>query len=269
MAMETSVNNQKNASALREDADARAKIGRRVVYFSLSVIGLLGLAAIAVAIYAPANEEIAKSKQRFDLVKDILTALLPVLGTWVGTVLAFYFSKDNFDAAAKQTADLARQLTPDQKLQETPVVEAMLSLTDPGTTKLIMLKPEDKILLKTDILEPLLTLRNRLPLIGDDGKVKYVIHRSLIDKFIAEQALSGNTAKPAELTLKDLFDSDHYKKISTAFGVVARNAKLNAVKTLMDANEDCSDVFVTEDGTQNSQAIGWITNVILAEKSKV
>lgn len=270
MTIEASGNNQKNEKLSREDAKAREKIGRRVVYFALCVIGILGLAAIAVAIFAPAGEDVAKSKQRFDLVKDILTALLPVLGTWVGTVLAFYFSRDNFVAAANQTSDLVRQLTPDQKLQEIPVVEAMISLTDPGTTKLTIFKSEDKIILKSDILDALLTKsgRNRLPLIDADGKIKYVIHRSIIDKFISEQALSG-AAKPVDLTLKDLLDSDQYKQISTAFGVVGINAKLNAVKTLVDVNPDCSDVFVTEDGTINSKALGWITNVILAEKSKV
>lgn len=270
MGLEPYRNDQENKKASIEDVDARARIGRRVVYFALLVIGILGLAAIVVAIYAPENEDIAKSKQRFDLVKDILTALLPVLGTWVGTVLAFYFSKDNFAAAAKQTSDLVRQLSTDQKLQEIPVEEAMISLTDPGTTKLIIDKPEDKIILKTDLLDALLNKsgRNRLPLIDADGKAKYLIHRSIIDKFISEVALSG-AAKPADLTFKDLLASDQYKQISTAFGVVSRNAKLSAVKTLIDSNPDCSDVFVTEDGTKNSKAIGWITNIILTEKSKV
>jgi predicted transcriptional regulator len=270
MTTELSVNDQENERASREDAEARAKIGRRVVYFALCVIGILGLAAIAVAIYAPTGEDAAKSKQRFDLVKDILTALLPVLGTWVGTVLAFYFSKDNFVAAAKQTSDLVRQLTPDQKLQEIPVVEVMISMTEPGTIKLNLDKPEDKINIKADILDALLSKsgRNRLPLIDNDGKAKYVIHRSIIDKFISEQALSG-AIKPIDITLKDLLGGDQYKQMFTAFGTVSKNAKLNAVKTLMDGNKDCSDVFVTEDGTKNSKALGWITNVILAEKSKV
>ena len=110
--------------------------------------------------------------------------------------------------------------------------------------------------------------KNRLPLIDVDGKAKYLIHRSIIDKFISEKALSG-TALTADLTFKDLLDSDQYKQISTAFGVVSRTAKLNAVKILIDSNPNCSDVFVTEDGTKNSKAIGWITNIILAEKSKI
>lgn len=263
---ELSANDPKNKNT---DSEERAKIGRRVVYFALGVIGILGLAAIAVAIYAPAGESIEKSKQRYELVKDVLTSLLPVLGTWVGTVLAFYFSKENFVEAAKQTSELVRQLTLDQKLQEIPVVDAMISMTDPNAIKFILDRPEDKINLKTDILDLLSKSgKNRLPFIDTNGIVKYIIHRSIIDKYISEYALSG-AIKPIDLTLKDLLCIDQYKQISSSFGTVGRDAKLNAVKNLIDGNLGCSDVFVTEDGTKSCKAFGWVTNVILTEKCRV
>ena len=68
---------------------------------------------------------------------------------------------------------------------------------------------------------------------------------------------------------KYLIGSNQYKQISTDFGVVGKNAKFNAVKLLIDSNLNWSDVIVTEDGTKNSKALGWITNIILTEKSKV
>lgn len=257
--------NQYNNKPPRANSDERAKIGKGIIYFAITVIAILGVAAMLVTGLAPKDE----FPLRANLVKDILTALLPVLGTWVGTVLAFYFSKENFIAAAEQTSNLVRQLTPDQKLQATPVVEAMISMTDPNTTKMIIDKPEDQINLKTALLALFNSSgRNRLPLIDADGKIMYMVHRSIIDKFIAEQVLSGNR-EPEKLTLKELFADDRYKLVSTAFGAVNRDAKLNAVKASMDGNPDCSDVFVTEDGTRNSKALGWITNIILAEKSKV
>jgi hypothetical protein len=262
-------------SQAEKEVDARAKIGRRVVYFALGVIGILGVAAMYVALNVPTGENAAGSKQRFDFVKDIMTILLPVLGTWVGTVLAFYFSKENFVAAAQQTSNLVRQLTPDQKLQAISVVDVMISMTDAAATKFILSGQEEAVKLKADILDPLFTAlgRNRLPIVDKDGIVKYVVHRSMIDKFIAERALDKEAVsgelKPADLTLKHLFASDLYRQIATAFGTVSRDAKLNAVKAVIDGNPDCSDVFVTVDGTKNSKALGWITNVILAEKSKV
>jgi hypothetical protein len=257
--------NQYNNKPLRANSDERAKIGKGIIYFAITVIAILGVTAMLVTGLAPQDE----FSLRANLVKDILTALLPVLGTWVGTVLAFYFSKENFIAAAEQTSNLVRQLTPEQKLQATPVADAMISMADPNTAKMIIDKPEGQINLKTELLALFNSSgRNRLPLTDADGKVKYMIHRSLIDKFIAERVLSGNT-EPEKLTLQELFEDDRYKLISTAFGTVNRDAKLNAVKVSMDGNPDCSDVFVTEDGTKSSKALGWITNIILAEKSKV
>jgi hypothetical protein len=248
-----------------QNSDTRTVIGKHIIYFSLTVIGILGLAAILVAGFTDTGE----IEKRATLVKDILTSLLPVLGTWVGTVLAFYFSKDNFIAAAQQTSNLVHQLTSDQKLQTIPVVEAMILMTDQNTTKIILDKPEDQVNLTTELLGTFNSSgRNRLPLVDTNGTPKYVIHRSIIDQFISEKALAGG-ADPKKLTLKDLFQEPRYKEISIAFGTVNQEAKLNAVKALMDGSPNCSDVFVTEDGSKNSKALGWITNVILAEKSKV
>lgn len=38
----------------------------------------------------------------------VFTAILPLLGTWVGAVLAFYFSQDNLQAASTTTLNAVR-----------------------------------------------------------------------------------------------------------------------------------------------------------------
>lgn len=255
-------NKQKSKKTTISDAEAREKIGRRVVYFALGAITILGVAGIASAAFGT---------ESFGGVKDILSMLLPVLGTWVGTVLAFYFSRDNFDAAAKQTSDLVRQLTLDQKLQEISVKDCMISMTSTDTLKLVLERPEGEINLKSGIIEPMFDKagKNRLPFVDVEGRVKYIVHRSMIDKFISVSALSSDGPKPCDLTLKNFLDADQYSQVAANFGTISPEAKLNAVKTLIDGNPDCSDVFVTEDGTKNGKAIGWITNVIMAEKCRV
>jgi hypothetical protein len=251
------------------EVSARANIGKNVIYFSLTTVGILGLATIlsAILIEDASSETAAK---RFALIRDTFTMLLPVLGTWVGTVLAFYFSRENFAEAAKQTANLVKQLSPEQKLEQIPVVEAMISLEDMLTAKYVLTTPEDSVKLWSDIVENVLSKydKNRLPILDDSGRVKYVIHRSIIDKFIAEQAIFGNEDAKS-LSLKDLISFNDFGQIATAFGTVGKTTKLIAVKQQIDGNRNCSDVFVTEDGTKNSKAVGWITNVIVAEKAKL
>ncbi|TXI17691.1 MAG: hypothetical protein E6Q62_08510 [Nitrosomonas sp.] len=260
---------EENNNATYAEILARANIGKNVIYFSLATVGTLGLAAIlTVVLISEADSSLAEKK--FNLVRDTFTMLLPVLGTWVGTVLAFYFSRENFAEAAKQTAALVKQLTPEQRLENIPVAEAMISLEDIGVSTLILTKSEDQIKLWDDVIEGKFNKfsKNRLPIIDDKGSVRYIIHRSIVDKYIAEQALAGKQ-NVKDCTLKDLITANDYEKIATAFGTVGKTTTLVAVKQHIDGNPNCSDVFVTEDGTKNSKAVGWITNVIVSEKSKV
>jgi len=43
--------------------------------------------------------------------KTAFTAIIGLDGTWVGAVLAFYFSKENFDAASASTQKLVDSIT--------------------------------------------------------------------------------------------------------------------------------------------------------------
>lgn len=254
-----------NYSLSDAEAIARSKIGRHVTYFALTTTFLLGLTAIMVALLSKEPD-----KERFVYVKDILTIILPLVGTWVGTVLAFYFSRENFVAAAKQSADLVRQLTPEQRLQSIAATEIMLEMSAPTTLKLTLPTSEDapKIKVKSDIVEALLekNKRNRLPIIDSAGKVLYVIHRNYIDQFLLKRAEAGGTHL-SDATLQDLLDAEGLRAIFQAFAVVGKDARLIAVKQSMDGNPNCSDAFVTEDGTTGSKAVGWITNIMVQEKS--
>jgi hypothetical protein len=40
-------------------------------------------------------------------------------------------------------------------------------------------------------------------------------------------------------------------------------------KTRMDQAPDCQDEFVTKGGTKDDDVVGWITNVIIADNSRV
>ncbi|WP_434639461.1 hypothetical protein ACMYSK_00795 [Klebsiella sp. I138] len=240
----------------------RTKLGKYVLYFSLIIIFLLA----SIAIFA-AYKGSATGSEKFNNIKDILTMILPLIGTWIGTVLAFYFSRENYVAAAQQSANLIRQLTPEQRLQSIPVTEVMLDMSADTTLKLT-LPPGNNfsaVNLQTAIITPLeQNNRNRLPIVDSTGKILYILHQSFIDKFLLKQP-SGTSA--ATLTLQNLLADPALNKTFAAFAIVGKNARLIAVKQLIDGNPDCSDAFVTEDGTSGSRAIGWITNVIVQEKS--
>ena len=266
------------------DTHTRSWIAGTVVIFSLIVTAALGITAI-VAVF-PTNGE-ANLEKKFGYIKDILAIILPLVGTWVGTVLAYYFSRENFEAAARHTEIMYGKLTPEQRLQSIAVTDVMLNM-DAATTITLSIKDLEEAKgkkLEADVIDAILKKNNvnRLPIVEEaTGKVLYIVHRSEIDKFLAKtrgniirDAVNGAGNTIPSLTaedvkgpsLHDLLTKSERRVLFVSFGVVSNNAKLNAVKQIMDDTQGCDDVFVTEDGTRESRAIGWITDKIVQEKS--
>ena len=44
---------------------------------------------------------IVNSAEEAEMQRLVFTTVLPLIGTWVGTVLAFYFSRENFESARR------------------------------------------------------------------------------------------------------------------------------------------------------------------------
>src|SRR5690349_3631468 len=149
---------------------ARERLALLVTVFSFVIIGVISGLAIGLA------------DKPADAARSLLTILLPVLGTWVGTVLAFYFARENLEAAAAATADTLR-LTGRQTAQ--PVTAAMLPEADwtafdvPDGTQLSDVKIGDlrKAMSKKD------PPSRRLPIRDAKRVVRYVIHDSTLNAF--------------------------------------------------------------------------------------
>jgi hypothetical protein len=108
--------------------------------------------------------------------------------------------------------------------------------------------------------------KNRLPILDHQMRPKYVIHRSMIDKFIVQKVAAGK--KHTELTLQDILDDPAFADIlKNSFRTLKETSNLAEVKACIDKEDWCSDVFITEDGGSGSKVIGWITNVIVTKKS--
>ena len=106
-----------------------------------ALVAILAIATLIIvvaginAIRVPEKED-----QFFDIAKYVLGVLLPVIGAWVGTVLAFYFGQVNFEAASRSAANLVRQLSPREKLQAEAAGQAMMKINEVTTFKI----PPDK-----------------------------------------------------------------------------------------------------------------------------
>src|SRR6516162_2412963 len=119
------------------DGQFRIALAKGVTTWALAAILTIVVVIILVAginvILKPGKEQM---DQFFDIAKYILGVLLPVIGAWVGTVLAFYFGQVNFEAASRSAANLVRQLSPREKLQAAAAGQAMMKINDVTSFKI-------------------------------------------------------------------------------------------------------------------------------------
>jgi uncharacterized membrane protein len=161
------------------DQQTRNRIAFYITFGGLVAVIVLGIFVILLA-----------GEKRSEAANLVFGSLLPLLGTWVGTVLAFYFAKANFDAAAKNTKDL---LGITERLRAISVESVMLKLTDPSVTKKTLVPPEKPESVKIAELVKIMrdSRRNRLPVLNSDSSPLFIIHLSSLTDYISTKALGA------------------------------------------------------------------------------
>lgn len=221
---------------------------------------------IAIAIVILCNP---KTKGEVDL-EFIGQSLLPLWGTWIGTVLAFYFGKSNFEAASQSYQKVINSLTTDEKIAKLKVKDVMVPVK-----KLERLDFDTE---KDNLISKILEYENfkqynRFAVFSKGDILKCIIHRSTFHEFIVLKYNEYKTADKVDaLTLKDILESTDYKiknSLTRGFGLVAIDASLYDAKKVMDSIAECLDVFITQTGSASEPVLGLVTNNMILDKAKV
>jgi hypothetical protein len=259
-----------------------------VLAYVVVTFAFLGIFAIARQVIKVGGGQPFDANKALESAKFVFGAILPLLGTWVGAVLAHYFQKESLAAANQSITDLAKTVGNAGKLASLPVKDFMI-----GPGKIITLPPDlqgkqdSEIPLKkvSDHLKN--TNRDRLPLFADNkgsGVVTYVVHLSKIEKYLADKALNAPAADAASaeapniagLTLADLLKDVQPALTFKNFSFVKESATLADAKAAMDSMTstpgvpgNCYDIFVTATGSPSETVLGWITNDIINQNANV
>ncbi len=196
----------------------------------------------------------------------VFNALLPLLGTWVGTVLAYYFSRKNFESAS-QSVERMINLTVEQKLGQMSVEKEMMRPAQITLHQIPAGKTPRDVLLN-DVRSRFGGKITRIPIVDSNGVVLYVVHQSGLFKFLAEQALAGKGAEIEKLTLQDLVDDAELKSWVSNIAYVSERASVAEAKQRMEQQAGCQDLIVTRTGSKSEPLIGWMTNVDIGRLSK-
>jgi hypothetical protein len=257
-----------------------------VNYLAIMVVGLSGVILIILIIlgWITFTQDDSEKEKSFIHVKELFSILLPVIGTWVGTILAFYFSKENFEAANQRVMDMVNQIAPaDEKLQALKVADVMIKPLD---ASLLILKDEPAF--RASFLNDLVQKMDeshseRLPILeANTLKFIFLLYRTTIERFllgVSNGSIKLGSSSPAVpgpkgLTVDDMFNSD-YKLIKEIIDMNSKQtflpltATLDDVKKAMQDNSICQDVFITKTGNKNEAVEGWITNNMIVEKAEL
>jgi hypothetical protein len=111
----------------------------------------------------------------------------------------------------------------------------------------------------------------RIPILDQNGAVKYIIHQSMLYKFISERSMKAGPEplNIASLTLKDLLEFPSMPDlVEKSLGFVSVKATLGDAKATMEKTKNCQDVFVTENGRADEPVIGWLPNTDISKHAK-
>ena len=264
----------------------RERIAKMVTYFVLWLTALVAIGAIIIIVSDTSDT------QKFAHFKDVLAILLPLWGTWIGTVLAYYFSKDNFESANKSVQNLVNSITSDKKLESTKAKDVMIPIEKLIYKEYKTDTDDSTINLKTDFLDFINTNKiSRVILLDENKCAKYVLHKSILEGFIAEQyfnlqndvvppvdppvdppAKPTSSKSPQALTLKDLKEKGNASVqaiLKDGVKFIKEDANLSDAKILIKNYSACNDVFITKNGKDDEPILGWITNVTISENSIV
>jgi len=247
---------------------------RTLLAFLITAFAIVGTSTLSVAIIVNGKPE--EVEKRASLV---LNATLPLFGTWVGTVLAYYFARENFQAASESTqrfAELNLQANNNSNDLQFILVETAM------VPKIKMFFVSD---VSTKISETVKNLddknQRRLPILFSDGKINKLVYYEDISKYVNSETARENPQTPPDLnpqtppnlnSIKNLTLENYLNESKNTFRIFATvnpKASLSYAKEAMKLiSPDCRDVFVTEDGKDTSAVIGYLTNIDFDKFSK-
>lgn len=221
-------------------------------WLALLIIGVSVIAITILAFYT-----IYKTPQE---AKNILNVVLPVFASWVGTILAFYYGRENFESANAEVRKIIQQISPEQRAKEIiskhmrPIVSMSCFMIPVGKT--------DADFTIADLRKKLSINISRLPVIDSNSKPKYMIHESSLNKYVQTGGQDTDTLET--FIKKQKADGIEYVD-NKGFVVVSERTSIGNAKSKMDSNPPCMDIFVTKTGGGDESLLGWLSNTRLAK----
>jgi len=254
------------AAATEADAATRRRIGPLVLLIgSIAIVALATALIVAFVVLALQQGSQSPVGSKVDtLLTGVFSTVLPVVATWVGTVLAFYFGSENFRQAAQSTRDaLSDRLASRQK-----ITDVMVPYERVGRLNAENEADAESTLTMLDVIHTLSAAATRVIVFNPKEQTPIYIIRSssppMPANWVSPEYAEG-TALPKDAKLKSYLDINDNRVDARKFRFIDENATPEAALALM-IKEGVDDVFITNDGQKTSRVLGWVTSHDLLNK---
>jgi hypothetical protein len=217
---------------------------------------LVGLGLLSLLIIGFEIIKLADKANKFESSKWVFNAIIPLIASWIGTILAFHFGRENYEAATKNALALNKDI-----IQEIKVENIMI---DVKTIFYQKVDPDnyDKVILDELIKEYIKAEKDRILIFSSNFNPEFIIHRSTL----AEYLNLKDSQTRATLSL-GVFIKENKNKFSFetegGFAIVAKDDSVKEAFIKMNSIKGCQDVIITDSGNQKGKVIGWLTNTLI------
>jgi hypothetical protein len=248
-------------------AEDRGLLALVLIGGSYAIIGVVALAIIiigAIIVYYAMHDASADSvrlDKGLGLLNNLVAAVFPMIAAWIGAVIAYYFARENFEAATKGATDLLQGFR-DDRLRQVPASQAMIpasqmvvakttSENDKSLNGAIFKRFKDKGL-------------GRILVLSDDGTGKGVFHDSVVLDYLVAAA---DGASIDQITFGQMLDDKEKAALLEQSVVFVRpETTLADVRSEMDRASKASsktvrDAFVTQTGQRKEPVMGYLSDM--------
>lgn len=263
------------ACAPVSDTQMRAVLATNLTSWVIVSIAVIIFAIIVFAIVPTAIDKDGKLsflevKDRLQILQLLVTALLPLFGTWVGTVLAHYYSREAYQTAADAARLQSQGGVSTLRVFDRMVPLAKLKFASLDANQELGALPAGKIQAVFD--QKLDSGQNvpRAPVLDAGGRFKAIIHDTtwleMRERYRAKEkeAERDGDIKP-DLPLSELLKLDRQPSKETFEAYVQRTIAYVGVGDLLAtavarkrAVAECDDLAVTSSGTEGNPVVGWL-----------
>lgn len=180
---------------------------------------------------------------------------------------------DIFDNLFKTQKGKGDEERADKLDEKRPVTGVMIGVSKIKTYNMDKGKTEKDVPI-TDLHNLLKGVVTRIPILNDKGAIKYIIHQSMLYKFISEKSFesikaAGPPFNVGASSLDDFLQFPEMRElVEKSIAFVSAKATLGDAKAVMEKTKNCQDVFVTDNGRLEEPIIGWLPNTEISKHAR-